>query len=77
MCQITRWDDEIYIKSLRKQIRAADKNELISCRCGNVFYLHQFNRGFRCFFCGEWFCQTCAKEHFNRSNEIFTNGLGI
>jgi len=33
----------------------------IHCNCGNV---RHWTRVFRCLYCGVWFCQECAEEHF-------------
>ena len=33
----------------------------VTCSCGKTVRLAM---AFRCYFCGVWFCPTCAKEHF-------------
>jgi hypothetical protein len=77
-CQITRWDDDLHVEMLHKQIRAATKGEAIPCRCGSAFLIPKsLNRIFRCFFCGEWFCYRCAPAHFDRTEQVFDGGMGI
>ncbi len=76
-CQVTRWDDALYVEMLHKQIRAVMKGELIPCRCGCAYRLTDINRIFRCFFCGEYFCKWCAPAHFGRTGEVFEDREGI
>ena len=78
VCQVTRWDDALYIATLHKQCRAVIKGEPIPCRCGTSFGIPKhLDKIFRCFFCGEWFCRVCGVEHFGKTGEIFQDGSGI
>lgn len=54
------------LKRKRLELKAqlqevAGCGQLITCTCGMVIPLRV---AYRCFYCGQWFCHTCAKEHF-------------
>ena len=40
----------------------------VTCECGLTAPLRFL---FRCLYCGAWFCQTCAENHFNKSREQY------
>lgn len=38
-----------------------DSATTVTCGCGRCMAIECL---FRCFFCGVWFCERCAREHF-------------
>lgn len=38
----------------------------VTCNCGTLIYW--FN-AFRCLYCGEFYCQSCAEEHFGKTRK--------
>jgi len=49
---------------LEQQHLDATNSETIVCRCGLMRHL---TMAFRCLYCGEWFCFTCAESHFGQT----------
>jgi len=48
-------------KVILKQLRQIDISQKMSCECGkHVSIVHMY----RCFYCGQFYCPQCAKEHF-------------
>lgn len=46
------------------QIKQAAANEPVSCYCGACGPAYKL---FRCVYCGEFYCLTCAEEHFGKT----------
>jgi hypothetical protein len=40
----------------------------VTCGCGLKLPLRF---AFRCLYCGEWYCQTCAEKHFGKTREQY------
>lgn len=40
----------------------------LTCFCGLIIY---WLNAFRCLYCGEWYCQKCAEEHFGKTREAW------
>lgn len=44
------------------------KTGKVTCRCGITIPLRF---AFRCLYCGEYFCTSCAEEHFGMTREEY------
>jgi len=42
----------------------------VRCSCKKKLWPHH---AFRCLYCGEWYCKTCAEEHFGKTVEQYRN----
>ena len=50
-----------------KQVRESWEDEpIITCRCNRRKHIRYLCK---CFHCGEYFCQQCAKQHFGLKEE--------
>ncbi|HEY6332797.1 MAG TPA: hypothetical protein VI756_25965 [Blastocatellia bacterium] len=57
---------------VRSQLEAASSGEEVKCKCGRVqpvWFL------FRCFYCGVFFCTTCARAHFAKDGPVADEGV--
>ena len=45
-------------------------NVRITCICGIKFGLEWL---FRCYYCGVWFCESCAEKHFGKEHNHAEN----
>ena len=52
---------------IRNQYSSITRGEPVICPCGRR--VDTARRGYRCFFCGVVFCQSCAKKHFTKKEE--------
>lgn len=61
-----RKTDESIMK-LREQLKEVVNCETrFTCGCGFSISL---SLGFRCLYCGEYFCTTCAERHFGKTRQ--------
>lgn len=72
--QITYPNKEKHLKVVYRQLREAMFSKKVTCRCGHASV---FGFVFRCFFCGEFFCSRCARDHFGCKDYVCENGSGI
>jgi hypothetical protein len=61
---VMRATDEAKRLRLVKQWRDACETNCITCCCGQ---LRHITKAFRCLYCGEWYCQNCAEDHFGQT----------
>ena len=59
---------EFVTKQLQELIRQDCNNILVSCECDKKIPIHL---AFRCLYCGQYYCQKCAEEHFGKSREDY------
>lgn len=50
----------------------AANGEKVPCSCGISAYAYLL---FRCVYCGEFYCQSCAEKHFNKTREEYLKEL--
>jgi hypothetical protein len=50
--------------------RVIDAPHHVTCGCGRSMAIECL---FRCFFCGVFFCEKCAREHFGEEDKHETN----
>jgi hypothetical protein len=72
-------DAEIKRAFVRKQFEEAKGNCMVTCGCGLKLPLRF---AYKCLYCGEFYCQTCAEEHFGKTREEYfkdkeSNNVGI
>lgn len=60
--------DEEHAEFVGFQQKSAEEDGLVSCVCGNEIALHQ---SFRCLYCGIWWCEPCAENHFGQTVEEY------
>ena len=78
ICQTTRWDDAIHARMVCEQTLALAHGNRVPCRCGDTYRIpNPWGRIFQCFFCGEWFCRSCGRVHFDHTVEWFIDGAGV
>ena len=46
---------------LYRQCREVITDNHVTCECGRIVRL---TMAYKCFYCGLWFCHTCARKHF-------------
>jgi hypothetical protein len=58
------------ISWLRKQLQELIRQpeQRVTCICGHNFPLQI---GYRCLYCGEYFCLKCAESHFGKTRELY------
>ena len=42
----------------------------VTCGCGLKLPLRF---AYRCLYCGQWYCQTCAEQHFGKTREQYNS----
>lgn len=47
--------------AVRTQFDSVLRSSTVTCSCGYAGHVAWF---YRCYYCGEYYCKTCAKEHF-------------
>lgn len=52
------------VQAARQWRQAKGEQPKIECGCGLAAPIRFL---FRCLYCGVWFCQTCAEEHFGKT----------
>jgi hypothetical protein len=55
----------------RLQLTAMRKRTPVVCRCGREFDFTVYWKMYRCYYCGVFFCEKCAAEHFGQSREDY------
>ena len=55
-----------------KQFREAVDTDSITCECGRSIPLRF---AYRCLYCGCYFCQRCAEEHFGKTRAQYLKEL--
>lgn len=49
---------------IKMQLEMLHKEKAIVCNCG---LRRHFSTAYRCLYCGEYFCFTCAEAHFGKT----------
>lgn len=53
---------------LKQQHLDAANTQTITCSCGQKRHL---TLAFKCLYCGQWFCFSCAEQHFGKTVEEY------
>jgi hypothetical protein len=61
---LARSSDPLKRGRLQKQWAEAVESAVITCCCGQRRAL---THAYRCLYCGEWYCTTCAEIHFGKT----------
>jgi hypothetical protein len=56
------WDRREFLNSQVRQLGGAVLKTPVTCPCGTTVALHS---ALQCFYCGIYFCRTCAGRHFS------------
>lgn len=57
-------DIELKAKIVRAQFKEIQNTNSITCGCGHNVPVRFM---YKCLYCGEWYCKTCAEEHFGET----------
>jgi hypothetical protein len=68
---LTPEEKEKKLMVVARQYTEAFKTNFITCECGQK--RNTIRNIYKCFFCGEWFCQFCGKEHFGENEKVCSN----
>ncbi len=61
---VIRADTETKKAALRAQHNQLWSDLTFTCGCGQ---LRHVTKGYRCLYCGEWYCTNCAELHFGQT----------
>ena len=61
-------EDDIKRAFVRKQFTEAKGDCNVTCGCGLRLPLRF---AYRCLYCGEFYCQSCAEEHFGKTRDEY------
>lgn len=61
---IDRAEDSDKKARIKKQWASACNEQTITCCCGQ---LRALLMAYRCLYCGEWYCFSCAEKHFGQT----------
>ena len=69
-CECPVTDEERVEKRIRvrKQFEQAKGPTQVTCGCGRT---NPIRFMYRCLYCGEFYCQPCAEEHFGKTREQY------
>lgn len=55
-------------KTVAKQLMQAAREGKVDCSCGKIIPTHLM---YRCLYCGEFYCQKCAEDHFGKTRQKY------
>jgi hypothetical protein len=73
ICQgvVTYLLEDKLLFTIKRQTKEIKSTGHLTCDCKKVVNVVE---SYKCYYCGEWFCPTCADDHFGVSKHICENG---